>query len=84
VTTEIYAEVTFHVPDDKTKIDALNARAREIDEEEGNDIPEEYALAQALQVVWHLDPEWLHRNFLVGWTLDKAADDDGNMRLVWA
>jgi thioredoxin-like negative regulator of GroEL len=78
--TELHAEVTFHIQEGA--IDALKEKAREIDEA-GDDIPEEYTLAQALQVVWHLEPEWLHEHLLAGWTLDRTADDDGTMRGVW-
>lgn len=73
---EIYGEVTFFVKAGTE--DALQAKARELDDEE----VDEYTLVQALQVVWHQDPDWLHKHVLEGWTLDKADDGDG-MKQVW-
>lgn len=69
---EIHAEATFHV--DTDKIGDLIDKAREVDDLNGVDIVEEtYTFAQAFQVVWHDDPEWLVSNgVLKGWTLDKA------------
>lgn len=75
---EIYGEVSFHLKPDS--VDALKAKAREVDEEE---VDGEYTVAQALQVVWHLEPAWLHTHILDGWTLDKATDENGEMREVW-
>ena len=82
--TDIHAEVTFMV---KAGVeDALLAKAKQVDEEVGNiepDVPETYTMLQALQIVWHNEPEWLHQNILFGWTLDKGTDESGQMRSVW-
>lgn len=79
---EIYGEVTFMVKRDQ--IDALKVKARELDDP-ANQV-EVYTIQQALQVVWHQDPAWLHEHVLIGWILDKASepDDRGTMRGVWA
>jgi hypothetical protein len=79
---DVEAEVTFMVKDDQ--VDALMSKAREIDEvnQSPEDMPETYRVDQALQIVWHEEPEWLHKNVLEGWTLDKAMVD-GSMRMVW-
>lgn len=77
--TELQAEVTFVLRDEK--IEALKAKAAEIDD----DYPPEggYNVTQALQVVWHREPEWLHDNHVLsGWTLDKS-NEGGTMRDVW-
>lgn len=81
---EIHGEVTFFIKEEV--VEQIKAKAFEIDES-GDwgavNIPEEYEIRQALQVVWHQDPEWLHRQ-LSGWTLDKAATvPDGTMREIW-
>lgn len=79
---ELYGEVTFYLTDDPEVVEALKSKAREVDE--GEEPEAGYTLAQAFQVVWHLEPEWLVPNkVLDGWTLDKATDEDGNMRDVW-
>ncbi len=77
--SEIRAEVTFHLKDIKPEV--LFSKAGELDDQ--SDEVEEYTIAQALQVIWHNDPEWFHENVLDGWTMDKASDDDGYMRSVW-
>jgi hypothetical protein len=78
---EIHAEVTFMI--DEGSVDALKAKAAELDEDALDEAEGEYTLAQALQVVWHREPEWLHENGLVGWTLDKASEGSGPMRHIW-
>lgn len=84
--SEIYGEVTFYL---KTSLDTapLMAKARELDEENNGlgevDLPEEYTLTQALQVVWHNDPQWLHDNVLTGWTLNRAQNEAGRMSPIW-
>jgi hypothetical protein len=71
----VYGEVTLYVK--RGTEDALKAKAKECDEDPSwgmCEVPEDgYTLEQALQVVWHADPEWLHKNVLEGWTLDKAG-----------
>lgn len=80
---ELRCEVTFHFND--ADVDELKAKAREVDLDvngiEEADIPD-YTLPQALQVVWHMEPQWLHQKILHGWTLDKGVVD-GVMRPVW-
>jgi len=72
---EIEGQVTFHVKDGTQG--ALMTKAAQVDAEyNGVDEAIDYTIAQALQVVWHLDPEWLHANVLEGWTLDRVCDDD--------
>lgn len=81
--SEIVAEVTFHIPDDAELINALHAQARKLDIDNEVDPPDTYTLVQALQVVWHLDPHWLHDHFLKGWILHKAAVVGAEMRPIW-
>lgn len=85
MTGEIHAEVTFYLKDGRDVLEKLTTKARQIDEDNGNlsDAPDEYTIPQALQVVWHNDPEWLHDNVLDGWTLDRAPDEAGTMRPIW-
>lgn len=78
---ELHTEVTFHLKRD-LDLAVLEAKARELDEE-GDLAPETYTLPQMVQVIWHQDPEWLHKNALIGWTLDRAADDEGAMQPIW-
>lgn len=76
------AEVNFIFDD--TLAEELFPKARELDAEnvlEGEEAPD-YTLAQAFQIVWHMDPAWLHKR-LFGWTMDKAAEGDDPMRDVW-
>ena len=76
---EIHAEVTFHIRPEH--LHALKAKAREIDLDNvgEEDTPDIYTDGQALQVVWHNEPEWLHNHeVLLGWTIEKI---DGAM--VW-
>lgn len=78
--SEIRAEVTFMLTDGSEQ--RLRKRAQLLGEEE-YDTAEEYTLLQALQVVWHHDPEWLHANVLEGWVLERGAQPDGPMQEVW-
>jgi hypothetical protein len=79
----VSAEVTFYLRRDA--VEALMAKAAVVDEENNGAAETTYTLPQALQVVWHHDPEWLHRHVLVGWTLDRAADywSSEPMRVIW-
>lgn len=80
---EVEAQVRFIFKDGP--IEQLFTRAAELDEEGawgGVDIPETYTLAQALQIVWHQDPDWLHANVLMGWVMEKAKVK-GTWRDVW-
>ena len=79
--TEIGGEVTFHLKDGIEE--QLFAKAAEVDMDNNGEAEDKYTVAQALQVVWHLEPEWLHKNVLLGWTLDKATDEEGVMRRIW-
>jgi hypothetical protein len=78
-------EVTFHVRLKDVDDVALQVKAAEIDEHNGNapeDYPLGYTFAQAFQIIWHEDPEWVHRHMLCGWVLDRT-DESGDMRPVW-
>lgn len=82
MTEQLIAEVTFHI--DLGAIPALKQKAADIDEGgEEDPSPDDYTVAQAFTVVWHLEPEWIHEHVLDGWTLDRAADVDGIMHDVW-
>lgn len=81
--TNVTAMVTFILKAGAE--DDLKRKAREVDAEnvDEEDMPAEYTIPQALQVVWCHEPEWLHANVLMGWTLDKYQSEDG-YRMVWA
>jgi hypothetical protein len=81
----IACEMTLHsavITDPDILLATLRIRAREIDEENGADPPESYTLAQAIQVCFHSDPEWLLGQF-GGWTIDKVDTGEG-MQAVWS
>jgi len=81
----IRAEVEFWLngPDPNLTLAELRIKARELDEENGNEPPESYTLAQAFQVCWHYAPEWLYDGKrLAGWTLNRVDTGDG-MEGVW-
>ena len=66
---------------DASAVDKLKAMARELDEQ--RDEVTEYSLPQALQIVWHNDPMWVHTNLLYGWVLSDWKDEGGHWRHVW-
>jgi hypothetical protein len=80
----ISTPVTFHLTDDPKAIAVLRAKAREIDEEQGAEIPDHYTVEQALQVVFHGEPAWLFSEsyaehglrILWGWTFDRNVWSD--------
>lgn len=78
---DIQAEVTFYVKDDS--VPALLEKAAQVDRDENGQVEESYTVPQALQVVWHAEPEWLHTRALDGWTLDKTRNESGTMRPIW-
>lgn len=75
---DVMAKVTFMFKHNSTE--ALMDKAAEID---GEDAEDSYTIAQALQVVWHADPEWLHENVLAGWTLNETLLPRGDYAPVW-
>lgn len=84
IPNELHCEVTFHVKHDVDEI-ALQVKAAELDEVNGvgpEDHPTGYTFAQAFQIVWHQEPEWVRKHLIDGWTLDRAGQD-GVMRDVW-
>ena len=80
MSTDVRAQVTFMIREDR--VEEMKEKARSLDEDNGFDAPEDYTVAQALQVVWHNEPEWLHNGGLIGWTLDKHSEA-GGWKEVW-
>lgn len=73
--SDVLAQVTFMVKAGTEE--ALIAKARALDlDQNGVDDDLDYTIGQAIQIVWHLEPEWLHREVLEGWTMDRVCDDD--------
>lgn len=71
--TEVPLTVTLHVKDET--VPALLAKAAQCDDESNGSHQSTYTVEQALSVVWHNEPEWLHANVLTGWVAESVTWD---------
>lgn len=65
----ITVTVTFMLKDDAA-LTALREKARQVDDETTGEHAVSYTEKQALAVVWHNEPEWLHEHALRGWVVE--------------